>query len=156
MLQSRRQFTLTVDYEKEPLNDFDVELAQIELDPMQARFHPRLFRVNFEKVEASIDAIYCAADAGNPRARFLILAAAINQINSAGDDAQAFDEKMEISKTEIDIVASGCQRENVPLERETAIAVLDRSIAAIELAIEDAGLAQEQQTSGELYSIGKL
>ncbi len=128
----------------ESITDHDLELAQIELDPELTKCHPGLFRFDEDKISTEVDSVYIAASAGSPYARFLILAAAHNQVRSAGQEIKADGEETIAVKDLIDFYTN-YDLESEPLEREEAIAMLDSSLALIELAIEDAKIYPDTQ-----------
>lgn len=138
LIDTLERLAENLDPNREPFTEHDVELAHIELDPEQARWHPSLHKINRNVIECDVDAIYTAANAGNTYARFLILAAARNQLRSAGDDANGTGERNKVTDEEFVLGDALYDRLTAPVPREQAIAMLDLSLAAIELAIEDA------------------
>jgi hypothetical protein len=118
------------------LTDYDMELAQIDMDPDNAYFHPRLFKIDREIIEQDIDAIYVAASAGDDRARFLIHAAAMNQVvlteHISANNFSSVKYALE------DFQAQSYA--NTPKDLSTIMETLseiDHSLAIIEVAIED-------------------
>lgn len=124
------------------LTPYDEYLPHIELDPEQAHTHPNLFKVDREELTQAIDTIYIAADAGDVYAKFLIMAAAANAQNSAYDDIRAFGK--DLLEIPADVL-EGYERMNSSIIKHTApkapldeIVEIDRSLAIVELAFEDA------------------
>jgi len=117
----------------ETFTNLDIYLAQIELDPELAIYNPVLSWVKKATVEQDIDSIYTGARAGNARARFLIHAAARNQVESGGDEICAFGPEHWLDDSLLNYEG----HQPMPPSRQKVIAMLDQSIATIELTIED-------------------
>lgn len=115
----------------------DSYLVEIGLNPADAFTHPALTHVPAEDLERYIDDIYISANAGDDRAKALIFLAGIFQADFS--DVQAIDPlpidiSLSIQLAEIEAVV--LPGESIE-DRGDAIALLDRSIAAIEMTVED-------------------
>jgi len=127
----------------------DMSLAQIGFAVNDRRFHPWLYKREQSDLEASVDAIYAAASAGNTYAKFLIYAAARNLVIDAEEDAAAFPGGFQVTDEELEGYAfdfrAADQRHAPEPNALQALAMLDGSIAAIEVTLENVrnGLAVE-------------
>ena len=126
------------DYEE--ITGIDVELAHIELDSEQKKFHPGLLHTTVEEVDTAIDAIFIAADAGDPRAKIIVLAAANNAVNIGDDAVKASDVPVIPTEGEIALLelALDCNEEkSKPVKNRVGLEEVDAIIGLMELTIEN-------------------
>lgn len=126
------------DYEE--ITGIDVELAHIELDSEQKKFHPGLLHTTVEEVDTAIDAIFIAADAGDPRAKLIVLAAANNAVNIGDDAVKASDVPIiptagEISLLELTLDCN--EAKSKPVTNRLGLAEVDSIIGLMELTVEN-------------------
>ncbi len=120
------------------LSDIDAMLGQVSFDPLIAENHYELMDIDLEELEEKTDQIFIAADAGNPRARLIILHSAQHEVDFAEDTILAIPDP--------DITQHGNkllrrrllykERKTSPIKDEDTLAVLDGSISIIDALVE--------------------
>ena len=125
----------------EELTSIDFHLVRIGFDPANVRSNTQLYKTSAEQLEIGIDAIFSAANAGNSRAKFLIMAAAQHQSlfnpksHTVIQDGCKVAES-DIKRNEMDLDYNEASRQPI-IKPIDALKELDESIAIIEITLEN-------------------
>lgn len=126
------------DYEE--ITGIDNELAHIALDSKRKKLHQGLLHTTIEEVDTAIDEIFTKAIDGNPRAKFVVYAAAHNAVKTGDDAAKASDVPVIPTEGEIALLelTLDCNEEkSKPVKNRVGLAEVDAIIGLMELTIEN-------------------